>query len=224
MSCPAVTFALLLVCPPSPPPEPFKELFAPHPREQAAEGPSAATPADDATQRRHAELAEAAGAVVRPRVFVSCLRAGGATDAEEPAEEPDAASEDERADRLAATAPPVVNGEGVLLICRLKNVGDAPIGMTQTTDPMMDLALHVVGPGEMKTPLTLYGQLNGYASGSRLRAKLAPGRTDDRVVELSRRYDVSLPGEYRVWFTRDVILSGVRSEPESDPVRFAVDP
>jgi len=121
----------------------------------------------------------------------------------------------------------VVGGEGLVLICTLKNSLGAAVSYTVTSPLSSSFKLKVRRRNGEPVPLSGFGRSLMSSGGiiySRSSRQLAPGSSFEHEVHLSRIYDLSVPGEYEVTFSMPVVDPNGKTveEMESVPTRFRV--
>jgi len=97
-------------------------------------------------------------------------------------------------------------GESVHVLFLTKNFGGKPVSVITERHPLYIFTVSVVGPDEKPAPLTSYGrqQMDGAGRGSRGKGKVAAGEEDKSGLFLSRIFDMTRQGEYKVSFSRSI--------------------
>jgi RNA polymerase sigma factor (sigma-70 family) len=103
-----------------------------------------------------------------------------------------------------ATSEKAFAGEPVHVQFLTKNVGAKPVTIVREGRTLSVFTINVVRPDGKPAPLTAYGrQLKDRELGSRAAIKLAPSEVDDTTrLLLSRIYDMTPTGDYKVSFSR----------------------
>lgn len=98
----------------------------------------------------------------------------------------------------------VFAGEPVQVRLLTKNVGVKRVSIVTEGHPLSVFSISVQGPDGKPTPFTSYGrqQMDNAGEGSRAVGTLAPGDEDTNGLLLSRIFDMTRQGEYKVSFTR----------------------
>jgi len=104
---------------------------------------------------------------------------------------------------LASKQKSVAVDEPVTVLLLTKNVGDKPVSVVGRP-PLGVFKIRVLGPDGKPVLLTAYGrrELDIAGSGSRSVGKLAPGREEETRLLLSRVFDMTRAGEYKISFAR----------------------
>jgi hypothetical protein len=100
----------------------------------------------------------------------------------------------------------VFEGEPVHVQLLTKNVGEKPVSVIREAHPLFVFTISVVGPDGKPTPLTSYGliQKDVAGIGSKSLGTIARGEEEASGLLLSRIFDMTRPGEYKVSFSRSV--------------------
>lgn len=126
---------------------------------------------------------------------------------------------------LRLSAQHILGSEtAVWLQIRLTNLGTEPVELAGSHSPLHDFAFVIVGPDGEPTPPTRWGRrwLNR-SYGSFFTWVVPPDQSRIFVIELSRFFDLTLPGRYRIVVRRHV-LSDKTLEAEAVEVTVPVTP
>jgi hypothetical protein len=113
-----------------------------------------------------------------------------------------------------ASKEKIFAGEPVHVLFLTKNVGAKPFAGTVESYTLFVFKISVLGPDGKPAPLTAYGQqqMDISGEGSKATNKLAPGEEKTSGLLLSRFFDMTRQGEYKVSFSRVWVKGGDGTE------------
>lgn len=123
-----------------------------------------------------------------------------------------------------ASKEKIFAAEPVQVLFLTKNVGAKSAPGITIAHPLAVYTLRVMGPDGKPAPLTSYGrqQKEAAGDGSRGTPNLALGEEDKSELLLSRFFDMTLMGDYKVSFSRLVLVNNALVPVTSNDLTIAV--